>query len=165
MTETVPELRAFAIEDLPALQRIRHAAFAPVFASFRRIVGPEIAGIALAGADAEQAALLERLCAPDSGSTVLGAALGGKPVGFVAFTPAVETGMGEIGLNAVHPDHAARGIGTMMYEHVLQLMKASGMRLATVATGGDASHAPARRAYAKAGFGPALPSLFLYRRL
>jgi hypothetical protein len=39
------------------------------------------------------------------------------------------------------------------------------MALATVGTGGDPSHAPARRAYAKAGFGPAIPSLTLYRLL
>lgn len=39
------------------------------------------------------------------------------------------------------------------------------MALATVSTGGDPSHAPARRAYEKAGFGPGLPSVYLYRVL
>ena len=34
-----------------------------------------------------------------------------------------------------------------------------------VGTGGDPSHAPARRAYEKAGFGPAIPSLYYYRAL
>ena len=37
--------------------------------------------------------------------------------------------------------------------------------VATVGTGGDPSHAPARRAYETAGFGPAIPSLTLYRLL
>jgi hypothetical protein len=52
-----------------------------------------------------------------------------------------------------------------MYEHVLARMRALGMEAATVGTGADPSHAPARRAYEKAGFGPALPSLWLYRLL
>jgi hypothetical protein len=44
-------------------------------------------------------------------------------------------------------------------------MKEFGMALATVGTGADPSHAPARRAYEKAGFGAALPSVSLYRLL
>ncbi len=47
----------------------------------------------------------------------------------------------------------------------LHAMREAGMRVATVGTGGDASHVPARRAYEKAGFGPAIPSLYLYRSL
>jgi GNAT superfamily N-acetyltransferase len=73
--------------------------------------------------------------------------------------------VGEIGLNAVHPDHAGQGVGTAMYRHVLARMREGGMAVASVGTGGDPSHAPARRAYAKAGFGPAIPSLTLYRLL
>ncbi len=88
-----------------------------------------------------------------------------KIVGFVSFELDGDTGIGEIGLNAVHPDHASRGIGTRMYQHVLARMKESGMRLATVSTGGDPSHAPARRAYEKAGFGSVLPSVVMYQRL
>ena len=85
--------------------------------------------------------------------------------GFVCSTLDVEKRTGEIGLNAVHPDHAGRGLGTWMYEHVLARMKELGAALATVGTGGDPSHTPARRAYDKAGFGPALPSLYLYKLL
>jgi hypothetical protein len=39
------------------------------------------------------------------------------------------------------------------------------MLAATVATGGDASHAPARRAYQKAGFEAQIPSVWMCRRL
>jgi GNAT superfamily N-acetyltransferase len=65
----------------------------------------------------------------------------------------------------VQPAHAGLGIGTAMYEHVLARMRALGMAVATVGTGGDPSHAPARRAHEKAGFGPAIPSITLYRLL
>jgi hypothetical protein len=37
-------------------------------------------------------------------------------------------------------------------------MKEAGMQVATVSTGGDPSHAPARRAYEKAGFTASIPS-------
>jgi GNAT superfamily N-acetyltransferase len=158
-------LRAHAPGDLPELQRIRAAAFRPVFRFFAEIVGNAIAEIAFARADEEQAELLDRLCAEGSGSTVLVAELRGAALGFVSFTTDAATRIGEIGLNAVRPDMAGQGIGTAMYEHVLARMKDAGMSVATVGVGGDPSHAPARRAYEKAGFGAALPSLWLYRLL
>jgi GNAT superfamily N-acetyltransferase len=71
----------------------------------------------------------------------------------VSFSLNREKRVGEIGLNAVHPTYAGRGIGTRMYEFVIARMLENGMMLATVGTGGDPSHEPARRAYRKAGFG------------
>ena len=165
MTASGPNIRPFKPGDLPAMQRVRKAAFEPVFRSFRDIVGEKIAALAFAHADAEQAKLLDDICAADSGHHVLVVTIGDEIIGFVSFTIDADKRTGEIGLNAVHPEHAGRGIGTEMYEHVMARMKELGMALATVATGGDPSHAPARRAYQKAGFGPAIPSITLYRLL
>lgn len=165
MTVPAPSIRPFEPRDLAALQRIRAAAFAPVFRSFRAIVGTEIAAIAFSDADAEQAKLLEGICAAGSGHHVLVVGLGEEIVGFVSFTVDPDRRTGEIGLNAVHPDHAGRGFGTWMYQQVMARMRDLGMALVTVGTGGDPSHAPARRAYEKAGFGPALSSLHLYKLL
>lgn len=158
-------IRPFAPEDLPALQRIRQAAFEPVFRSFRDIVGERIYAIALTDADSEQAELLESLAKPGPEQQLFVAATDSGIVGFVSWSLNLEKRIGEIGLNAVHPDHAGLGIGTRLYEFALASMKESGMTAATVGTGGDASHAPARRAYEKAGFGPAIPSLYMYRLL
>jgi GNAT superfamily N-acetyltransferase len=161
-------IRPFKSDDLPAMQDLRQAAFKPVFESFRDIVGERIYSIALATADREQAELLTGLCDAGSAHQVLVATMDEKDdaiIGFISFSLNVEKRTGEIGLNAVHPDHAGRGIGTSMYEFVLARMKENGMALATVGTGGDPSHAPARRAYEKVGFDRALPSLFLYKVL
>ncbi len=157
-------LRRFGEDDLPILQEIRKAAFMPVFQSFVDIVGKPIGSVAFAHADEEQARQLSDLCraTPDQ---VLVATVDGAIVGFVSFSMNVGSGIGEIGLNAVHPDHAGKGLGTAMYEHVLKTMKASGIAVATVSTGGDPSHAPARRAYTKVGFGPSLPSITYYKLL
>jgi GNAT superfamily N-acetyltransferase len=165
VTASDPSVRLFEPGDLPALQHIRQAAFEPVFRSFCEIVGAEIAAIAFAHADAEQAQLLDDVCTTGSGHHVLVVTVGEAIAGFVCFTLDAAKRTGEIGLNAVHPDHAGRGLGTWMYEHVLARMKELGAALATVGTGDDPSHAPARRAYEKAGFGPALPSLSLYKLL
>ncbi|WP_221930830.1 GNAT family N-acetyltransferase [Telmatospirillum sp. J64-1] len=165
MMTSEPQLRPLEPGDLPRLQQIRKTAFAPVFQSFRDIVGQEIAAIAFTHADAEQAKLLDDLCAPGSGHHVLVLTIGGAVAGFVSFTVDTAQRIGEIGLNAVHPDYSGKGFGTWMYEQVLARMKDQGVILATVSTGGDAAHAPARRAYEKAGFGPVIPSLSLYRLL
>lgn len=165
MTKTHWSIRAFAPGDEPALQAVRAAAFAPVFRSFREIVGAEIAAKALRGAEAEQEELLRGLCR-ESPDKMFVADLGGQIAGFVSYALDVgQTGVGEIGLNAVHPDYAGQGLGTALYEFVLARMKDAGMQVATVGTGGDASHAPARRAYEKAGFGPHLPSIYMYKAL
>lgn len=158
-------LRPFRPDDLPVLHRIREAAFAPVFESFRALVGAEVASVALADAEGEQGRHLDEIAAEASGHRLLVVEADGEVAGFVAFKVDPAKRSGEIGLNAVHPDFAGRGIGTWMYGEALARMKALGAEVAEVGTGGDPSHAPARRAYAKAGFGPAIPSLHLYRRL
>ena len=165
MTASDPSIRPFEPGDLPALQRIRQAAFEPVFRSFREIVGPEIAAIAFARSDADQAKLLDDICAAGSVHHVLVVTVREEIVGFASFTIDSDKRTGEIGLNAVNPEYAGRGLGTCLYKHVLARMKELGVALATVGTGGDPSHASARRAYEKAGFGPALPSVHLYKLL
>lgn len=158
-------IRAFEPDDLPHLDEIRRLAFEPVFASFRKIVGPAIAEIAFATAEAEQSEHLKKLCDADSPEQVFVAVLGDVRIGFISVSLNHEQKVGEIGLNAVHSDHAGRGVGTALNEFALEEMRKAGMRVATVGTGGDESHAPARRAYEKAGFGPAIPSLWMYRTL
>ena len=158
-------LRPARLDELPRLQSIRAAAFAPVFASFRSILGQEIYARAQAREDAAQAEMLESLFAPGSIWDVFAAEYTGTLVGFVSVRLDPEQLVGEIGLNAVAPRFAGQGIGTRMYEFALAYMRAAGMRVATVATGGDPSHAPARRAYEKAGFDVQIPSVWMCRTL
>lgn len=159
------DIRPYQPSDLEDLQEIRARAFEPVFRSFREIIGAEIAQIALASEEAEQAELLVNICKPGSPNRMFVAVLDGKLIGFVAVSLDDQKKVGEIGLNAVDPDFAGQGIGTRLYEFALGEMRDAGMKVATVGTGGDPSHAPARRAYEKAGFGPSLPSVWMYRTL
>lgn len=147
--------------DLPRLQEIREASFAAVFASFRSILGDAIYEVAQAREDVAQGELLTSLMGESSGWDVFAAEMAGATVGFMAIRLDAEGGVGEIGLNGVHPDFQGRGIGTALYDFALDEMTAAGLKVATVATGGDPSHAAARRAYAKAGFDVEIPSVWM----
>ncbi len=158
-------IRPAEADDALILQRIREAAFRPVFASFRSILGDALYELAQAREDAAQGELLTSTLAPDSEWEVFVAELKGTVVGFVAVKLSSETSIGEIGLNAVQPAHSGMGIGTAMYEYAIERMREAGMRVATAGVGGDPSHAPARRAYEKAGFKAGIPSVWLIRSL
>jgi len=82
----------------------------------------------------------------------------------VAYTLNSTDETGEVQFLAVHPDHQNVGIGTALSDLALEKMKAAGMKLAVVGTGGDASHAPARRTYEKSGYS-GLPLVRYYKNL
>jgi ribosomal protein S18 acetylase RimI-like enzyme len=73
--------------------------------------------------------------------------------------------MGIIGNNAVDPDCGLKGIGQQMYRFALERFRAEGMAWANVDTGLDEGHAPARRAYERAGFDITISSIHYYRKL
>lgn len=86
-------------------------------------------------------------------------------IGFIAIQCDNQTKVGEIGLNAVNPKFSGKGIGTLIYTFAVNKMKKAGMKVATVATGGDASHLPARNAYRNAGFTVEIPSVWMCQLL
>ena len=76
----------------------------------------------------------------------------GSTTGFVNVTFDQAERSGEIYMIAVDPAAQRRGVASRLTEHALDEMRARGLDLAIVATGGDPGHAPARRTYEKAGF-------------
>ena len=150
---------------MPRLQEIRAAAFAPIFRGFERALGSELYALVQAKEDEAQGGLLEEIAHESSPWELLAVEVEGLVVGFVSFRVDTDSQVGEIGLNAVHPDHAGRRIGSFMYRHVLSKMRDSGMKAATVATGGDGAHEAARRAYASAGFCVGTPGVWLCQLL
>lgn len=151
--------------DLSLMEDIRQKAFKPIFGSFRNILGDEIYRLAQEPEDNKQSELLSSMLLPGSVWQLFVAELSGKIIGFVSIQLNSESKVGEIGLNAIHPDHSGKGIGTRMYEFAINKMKQSGMQVATVATGGDVSHAPARRAYEKCGFDVQIPSVWMCKKI
>lgn len=76
------EFRPARAEDASRLEAIRSAAFAPVFASFRSILGDELYDLAQRREDEAQEALLASLLASDSTWELYVAHVAGELVGY-----------------------------------------------------------------------------------
>ena len=63
------------------------------------------------------------------------------------------------------PEYKKKGIGSMLYQKMMDSMKAEGFQYVSVSTGLDDAHAPARKAYERAGFQKNLPSVRYFQKL
>ena len=127
---------------------------------YREHLGKELHDQVMKEWRANKAAAIER---QQSGENAFVALLDGKVVGFAAFQ--IEGELGRICNNAVDPEYRGNGIGGLLYQRLLDGMREQGARYATVHTGGDDGHAPARKAYEKIGFKKFLPSVNYYMDL
>jgi ribosomal protein S18 acetylase RimI-like enzyme len=157
-------IRPVSDNDVADVVQISLLAWAPVFASFEQILGPAIYPILYPDWKKGQQQAVEAVCRQEDMNDVWVAEFKGRVVGFIAYQLDRKTETGEVTLLAVLPEYQNRGIGTELNKFVLNKMKESGMKMARVDTGGDQSHAPARRSYAKAGYRP-LPLVRYFKNL
>ena len=150
------KIRDVAESDIEPLLQIARDAWVQVWTSLESILGPEIWQRLDDDHQHSQLAAIEQLCRDESDATGVWVAEDAEaqtgPLGFVAYKLNYETKQGEIWFLAVHPDHQNRETGTALNRHALDQMREAGMTVAIVETGGDPSHAPARRSYEKTGF-------------
>jgi GNAT superfamily N-acetyltransferase len=141
------------------------AAWAPVFASLEAELGPEVYEFLFPDWRSAQADAIEATCTA-SENVVWVAVVDDRPVGFVAvcFIDEDATRAGEIHMIAVDPAHQGAGIGASLIQRAVSEIKAHGVDLAVVATGGGPGHAPARAVYEKLDFKP-LHLVRYYRKL
>lgn len=144
-------IRAVTASDVDALVELSLEAWAPVFASFEAMMGPDLYGRVHPDWRRDQAAAVRQALA-DNETWV--AEVEGRVGGFVNVTFDVVARSGEIYMIAVGPAFQRRGVGSLLTERALDEMRQRGIDLAIVATGGDPGHAPARATYDKAGFTP-----------
>jgi len=156
-------IRTFIDQDLDDIVQLSLLAWEPVFNSFRRVLGPKIYPLLYPDWRKSQKEGVEKAC-QDEKFNVLVAEVDGKAVGFLVYELHEQDRTGEVQLLAVHPEYQNLGIGTELNTVALQKMKAAGMKMAVVGTGGDEGHAPARRSYEKAGY-TALPLVRYYKDL
>jgi GNAT superfamily N-acetyltransferase len=157
-------VRPAAPGDLEAIVQLSLLAWAPVFRSFEQVLGPRIYALLYPDWRRQQRQVVEEVCAESSPFSVWVAEVDGVVAGFIAYAVNSDAATGEVELLAVHPDYQNRGIGTQLNIFALDKMKASGVKLAVVGTGGDPAHAPARRSYEKAGY-TGLPLARYYKDL
>jgi GNAT superfamily N-acetyltransferase len=155
-------IRPLIEDDLDAVVEFSLRAWAPVFASFAKVLGSDIYPRLYPDWSTGQAKAVRDVCA---GEHVFVADIAGTVAGFSAVVIRDDDPRtGEIDMLAVDPDHQRHGVGAALIAHAVDHLRGAGVVLVDVATGGDPGHAPARRAYAKAGFTP-LPLVRYYRAL
>lgn len=148
--------------------RLSLDAWEPVFHSFRQILGEEIYCAIWPHWRKSQRESIEGVCRDArtevAKTAVLVAEIDSRVVGFLAYELHPEDKTAEVQLLAVDPAYQNRGIGTELNCVALEQMRERGTELARVETGGDPSHAPARRSYEKAGY-TGLPLVRYFKKL
>ena len=157
-------LRPYVAADWQAVLELCLAAFAPACISLGR--SPQSESRAHADPDWRTSieTYLRSLIRSGEKKRLLVAELRGSVVGVVHYEVDPGTRSGSIGVSAVHPARQGQGIGSAMYEHVLEAMRVQGVAYVTADTEGDASHASARRVYEKLGF-VAVPMVHYFKCL
>lgn len=157
-------IRSLRPDDVESVVQLSLRAWAPVFESIERAMGPELyQAFHPEGWRVSQASAVESVCTSGAHSVWVAVESGG-PVGFVAVALRVDEGIGEIYMVAVDPDHQGRGVGMALTEHAVARMREEGIPIAMVETGGDPGHAPARALYERAGF-RSFPTVKYFRKL
>ena len=155
-------LRFSTALDVDAAVAIAVEQWRGIYDEYRKILGDEIYSLAFNGR-LELKAENVRLGVLDTERCII-AECDGEVCGFCTFV-INENGVGTIKSNAVSSKRRGRGIAGMMYGRVMEIMRAKGCRAVAVQTGLDDAHAPARKAYEKAGFEVGLPSIVYYKKL
>ena len=151
--------------DAEAAAQIAVLAWQSVNDDYVKQIGQDIHGIVYGNWKERKRKEILNAFLPQENAGVYVAEENGEIVGFVSYSMNIEKGVGEIRNNAVRPTHQGRGIGTKMYDEILGLFRAHNMKVATVTTGGDDGHAPARKAYEKAGFDSSIPAVTYFKDL
>ncbi len=147
MTSTI---RPLADADVNDVVQLSIRAWAPVFESVAKVLGPEILAH-IYGADWRiyQENDVRATCAAKP-TWVAEAA--GFVAGFTALDLSSNLDEGEIYMLAVDPSFQQRGLGTTLTRFGIEQIRAAGKKVAVVGTGGDPGHEPARHIYSRAGF-------------
>lgn len=157
-------IRNYIESDYETLVSIANRAWIKIFEGYRRQLGDEIFSLLYLNPLQSKAVQIRKHVDAHPDCCYV-AERNGKIVGFITFAFVREIGLGVISNNAADPDSGEKGVGQEMYAAVLERFRAEGMRLAQVTTGLDEAHAPARKAYERAGFRTHTESITYYLEL
>jgi len=149
------ELRAYEESDLDAIVELSLRAWEPVFESMRTVLGEAIFARLHQPDWATVQAQAVRSSCTSGDYDVFVAVSEGRPVGFATVAlNAFHQGMGVVDMIAVDPVYQRRGIAKQLMNLCAEHMRANGMDIAAVGTGGDPGHAPARALYEALDYSP-----------
>ena len=144
-------IRPCQAEDVDAIKQIGNRAWQPIYDMYAETFGDELFGHVVPDRHSSKGEQIQsqRDHRPDC---IYVCEVEGTIVGFVTFYLDRDSGIGTIGNNAVDPECGLKGIGQQLYAATLLRFREEGLSFAKVGTGLDDAHAPARRAYERAGF-------------
>lgn len=142
-------VRGLRDDDVAAVVALALRAWQPVFASFEQQLGPRLFHRLYPDWRTHQADAVRQALAEHEAWV---ATADRTPVGFATIVYTEQEASAEIYMIAVDPSYQRRGIGARLTEHALDRMRHRGITLATIGTGGDPGHGPARQTYERAGF-------------
>ena len=157
-------MRPYQQSDLSWIIETADRAWRPINAAYKKAYGDELFALLIRNPDKRKGVEMRGIC-QDHPELVFVCEEEEKKVAFLTILFDREKKMGIIGNNAVDPDCGLKGIGQQMYRFALERFRAEGMTWANVDTGLDEGHAPARRAYERAGFDNSISSIRYYRKI
>ena len=156
-------VRPATADDVDTLVDISLRAWAPVHHSMAEVLGRRLNHLVYPDWRASQEADVRKACSDPNVLVSVAADRSESLRGFVSVV-IHNAAEGEIDMIAVDPPSQRLGIGHTLIEHALAEIRAAGCTFASVATGGDPGHEPARAIYESSGF-TALPLVRFYREL
>ncbi len=146
-------IRAATADDLDRIGEIIRQAWAPIFGLHEENWGEELFAVLYANwPENIRASVGRHLAEHPDWAFVVEARDSGEVVAFITYLLEPKRGIGIVGLNAVAAGLQGQGIGTRMYDFVMDRFREAGLKYAQVRTGLNDAQAGARRAYEKAGF-------------
>ncbi len=157
-------IRKYKPEDLSIIMDMGNRAWREIYKMFREAYGYELFQLITPDETTSKGKQVKAHCERHP-EWVFICEEDGRIVGFVTFSLNSDKKIGEIGNNAKDLDCDLKGIGQQMYKAVLEYFREHGMIYAKVHTGLDYAHAPASRAYQRAGFNLSHEEVNYYMKL
>ncbi|MBO5792048.1 MAG: GNAT family N-acetyltransferase [Lentisphaeria bacterium] len=156
-------MRPYCEDDLLKVMEIANIAWRPIRKMSRAALGDSIADILNPDGDDVSKGFQVKGQIESGAYGIAVCEHEGELVGFITY--AINGIWGEICNNGALTSTGLKGIGQTMYKYVMEEFRKAGVKVVKVTTGLDDAHAPARRAYERAGFSRHLDSTTYYMEL
>ncbi|MBR2373932.1 MAG: GNAT family N-acetyltransferase [Lentisphaeria bacterium] len=156
-------MRQYKAEDLTRVMEIANAAWRPIRRMSRETLGDKISDMLNPEGDEKSKGLQVKAQIESGRYGIAVCEHEGEVVGFITWS--ISGFIGEICNNGALTSSGLKGIGQTMYKYLLDEFRKHDVKLVKVTTGLDWAHAPARRAYERAGFKKHLDSTTYFMEL
>lgn len=156
-------MREYRADDLETVMSIANEAWRPIRQMSREALGDTISDLMNSAGDAKSKGLQVKAQIESGKYGIAVCEHEDTVVGFITWQ--IDGPVGEICNNGALKTSGLKGIGQTMYHYVFDVFRSAGVKVVKVTTGLDWAHAPARRAYERAGFTKHLDSTTYFMEL